>query len=56
MAEAAGRVKFTAPGAHSDEVSGSVTAEIVVGPETSTRAGEEDFEAVTRGEAEGVAS
>ena len=54
MAEADGRANVTAPGAHSGEVSGSVTAEIVVGPETSTRAGEEAFEAVTRGEAEGV--
>ena len=50
MAEAAGRATVTAPGAHSGDTSGLETAE------TWTGAGEEAVEALTRGEAEGVAS
>ena len=56
MAEAAGRATVTAPGAHSGDTSGLETAEIVGGSKTWTGAGEEAVEALTRGEAEGVAS
>ena len=55
MAEAAGRATVTAPGAHSGDTSGLETAEIVLS-KTWTGAGEEAVEALTRGEAEGVAS